>query len=162
MPSCLQEFDAANDKIGAGRNPQEKKVVYFPSNSDAAPPKWKIDEARLLASPQWPLGGTPSEFLWTPSVHRGPTLGQHRRHTSSARGSPALPGPADRICSPSRESWRQPYQTTSSECTATQSCKRSEVLISTMRSDNGLLRGSSWDSRRTVWSKLHSAQTSRA
>ena len=52
--------------------------------------------------------------------------------------------------------------TTSTRCMATQSCKRNELLKSTMRLDKSPVRGSSQDSWRAVRSKPHSAQASRA
>ena len=114
-------------------------------------------------SPQWPLGATRSTLLWDhPAVHRGPPPGQSRRHSSCARACSALPGPADRTCSLSRESWRLAVSTTSSRCTATQSRRSNGLLKSTMRLEKGPLRGSSQDLRRTARSRPHSAQASRA
>ena len=50
VPSYLQEFDDANDKIGAVRNPQKTEVIYYVADLAAAPPEWKVDEVRKLAS----------------------------------------------------------------------------------------------------------------
>ena len=46
--------------------------------------------------------------------------------------------------------------TTSSGCVATQSRKKNGLLKSMMKLDSDFLRGSSWDSRRTVRSTQHS------
>ena len=48
--SYLQEFDDANDKIGAERNPQKTEEIYYVADLAAAPPEWKVDEVRKLAS----------------------------------------------------------------------------------------------------------------
>ena len=99
------------DRSGAVRNPQKTEVLYYLPNLDAATPEWKVEEARLLASVSavaWEQH--PRSWCGTPSVHRGPTLGQSRSRPSCARACPAVPGPADRISSLMRKSWRMPYQ----------------------------------------------------
>ena len=50
VPSYLQEFDDANDKIGAERNPLKTDVIYHVADLAAAPPEWKVDEVRKLVS----------------------------------------------------------------------------------------------------------------
>ena len=49
MPSCLQEFDDANAKIGAERNLQKTEVIYHVNDLDAAPPEWRIRDVQNLA-----------------------------------------------------------------------------------------------------------------
>ena len=49
VPSCLQELDDANEKVGAERNPQKTEVIYV-ADLDAGPLEWKTDVVRLLAS----------------------------------------------------------------------------------------------------------------
>ena len=50
VPFCVQDFDDANDNIGAERNPQKTEIIYHVADLDAAPLQWKIDEVRQLAS----------------------------------------------------------------------------------------------------------------
>ena len=50
VPSYLQEFDDANDKMRAERNPQKTDVIYHVADLAAAPPEWKVDEVRKLVS----------------------------------------------------------------------------------------------------------------
>ena len=39
MPSFLQEFDVANARVGAERNPLKTEVIYNVDDLDAAPPE---------------------------------------------------------------------------------------------------------------------------
>ena len=50
VPSCLHEFDDANTKVGAERNPQKTVVETYIEDLDAAPPQWKVDDVRKLAT----------------------------------------------------------------------------------------------------------------
>ena len=50
VPSYLQEIDDAHDKIAAERNPQKAEVIFYVADLAAAPPEWKVDEVRKLAS----------------------------------------------------------------------------------------------------------------
>ena len=60
VPSYLHDFDDANDKVGADRNPFKTEVVYYVADLDAAPPKWKLDEVRKLASVSTVAAGSTS------------------------------------------------------------------------------------------------------
>ena len=135
----------------------ESRRKQFLPELDAAP-AWKVDEVVLLAcldSGHWEQHTR--SCCGTPVVHRGPTLGKGRCHSSNARGCSALPRPADRSCSPTRKSCRQPYQL---HPRAAQSCRRNEPLKSMMSLDRGPLGGSSRDSRRTVRNRRHSVRAS--
>ena len=109
--------------------------------------EWKIDEVRFH-SDRWKQHAR--SRYGTLVAYCGSTLGQSRRHSSNARTCSAVPGPADRICSSSRGSWRKSHQPHPPGYTVTQSCKRNDLLKSVMRLDKGPLRGSSRDSRRTA------------
>ena len=50
VPAYLREFDLANAKVGAQRNPQKTEVIYYCKDLDAAPPEWNIDEVKKQAS----------------------------------------------------------------------------------------------------------------
>ena len=50
VPSYLQEFDDANAKVGAERNPLRAEVINYLPNVDAAPSEWKVNDLCLLAS----------------------------------------------------------------------------------------------------------------
>ena len=49
VPSCLQEIDDANAKVGAERNPQKTQVIYYVSDLEAAPLEWRIHEVQNMA-----------------------------------------------------------------------------------------------------------------
>ena len=50
VPSCLHEIDDANNKVGAERNPQKTGVSCCVEDLNAAPPEWKIEDVRKLAT----------------------------------------------------------------------------------------------------------------
>ena len=58
VPSYLRDFDDANDKVGAERNPQKTEVIYYAADLDAALSEWKIDDVRLHASVSTVAGGS--------------------------------------------------------------------------------------------------------
>ena len=43
------DFDVANARVGAERNPLKTEVIYHVNDLDAAPPEWKIGDVRSLA-----------------------------------------------------------------------------------------------------------------
>ena len=45
----LQDFDVANARVGAERNPLKAEVVCYVNDLDAAPPEWRIGDVRSLA-----------------------------------------------------------------------------------------------------------------
>ena len=45
----VQDFEVANARVGAERNPLKTEVTYYVDDLDAAPPKWKIGNVRSLA-----------------------------------------------------------------------------------------------------------------
>ena len=45
----LQDFDVANARVGAERNPLQTEVIYNVSGLDAAPPEWRIGDVWSLA-----------------------------------------------------------------------------------------------------------------
>ena len=45
----LQEFDVANAKVGAERNPQKTDVIYCVNNLDAAPLEWRVRDVQNMA-----------------------------------------------------------------------------------------------------------------
>ena len=47
--SILQDFDVANARVGAERNPLKKEVIFFVNDLDAAPPEWRVGDVRSLA-----------------------------------------------------------------------------------------------------------------
>ena len=69
--------------LGAERNPQKMEVIYHVNDLDAAPPEWRIHDVQDTRS-----------RCRTSTVHNGPALGQGRRHSSHARTSPPVSGPA--------------------------------------------------------------------
>ena len=75
-----------------------------------------------------------------PTVHRGPALGQGRRHSSKARTCPAVSGPADSFFSFAKV-LVSVASTTSRECTATRSCRSNESLKFMTRLDSDPTRG---------------------
>ena len=44
----LQDFDVANARVGAERNPLKTEVIYYVNDLDAAPPEWKIGDVWSL------------------------------------------------------------------------------------------------------------------
>ena len=80
----------------------------------------------------------------TSTVHLGAAHSQGRRHSTNARTRSAVPGPADRICSLARKSWRQSHQSHSAGARpATPFCKSNAPLKFTTRWYSDLSRGSS-------------------
>ena len=49
VPSFLQEFDVANARVGAERNPQKTEVINYVNGLDAAPPEWRIRDVQNTA-----------------------------------------------------------------------------------------------------------------
>ena len=49
VPSFLREFDLANAKVGAERNPQKTEVVHYVNDLDGAPPEWTIGDVQNMA-----------------------------------------------------------------------------------------------------------------
>ena len=49
VPSWLQEFDVANAKVGAERNPQKTEVIHYVNDLGAAPSEWRIRDVRNMA-----------------------------------------------------------------------------------------------------------------
>ena len=100
VPSYLHEFDDANAKVGAERHPQKTEVIYCVDDFGAAPPEWKIDEVRKLATVSTVTAGSNTlGGRGTPTVNCRPALGQDKR--SNARTCPVVSVPAHRIWSPS-------------------------------------------------------------
>ena len=91
VPSYLHEFDDANKKVGADRNPQKTEVIYYVKDLNATPLAVKIDEVRKLASVSTVTAGNA-----TLGVAVGPW---QFIAESNTRTCSAVPGPADRICS---------------------------------------------------------------
>ena len=62
--SSLQDFDVANARVGAERNPLKTEVINYVNDLDAAPPEWRIGDVRSVAKPQQLLTVAPrSESL---------------------------------------------------------------------------------------------------
>ena len=119
----LQDFDA-NARVGAGRNRLKNRSHLLRERPvDAAPPVWRIGDVRR-------------------AVYRGPAPEQGRCNPRNARARSTLPGSADRVLPPPRESGGSAVSTTSCGVTATQSWRNSELRRSTMRSGRGPLIGS--------------------
>ena len=52
VPSCLQEIDVANAKVGAEWKPTKKKeVIHYVNDLDAAPPEWRNGDVQSPQSP---------------------------------------------------------------------------------------------------------------
>ena len=49
MLPFLQDFDVANGRVGAKRNPLKTEVIYNVNDLDAAPPECKVGDVRSLA-----------------------------------------------------------------------------------------------------------------
>ena len=45
----LQDFDVANARVGAERNPLKTEVIFYVNDLDAAPPEWRIGDVRSMA-----------------------------------------------------------------------------------------------------------------
>ena len=75
VPSYLREFDVANARVGAERNPQRTEVVYCVDDLVAAAPEWKIDNVKQMAavstvtagSVTLGVAGGPDSSSWTNS-----------------------------------------------------------------------------------------------
>ena len=81
VPSYLHEFDDANAKVGAERNPQKTEVVCYVDDLDAALLGGQLATCRKwhsLHSNCWKYHTR--SCCGAPTVHRGPALGQGRRH----------------------------------------------------------------------------------
>ena len=79
VPSYPQEFDIADAKIEAKRNPQRTEVIYFVDDLDAAPrvETWRCAEhGQSLHSYRWKRN-TRSR-CWITTVRSGPDLCQGR------------------------------------------------------------------------------------
>ena len=162
VPSYLHELDDANAKVGAERNPQKTEVTHYVDDLNAAPPEWKVDDVQNMATVSTVTAGstTLGVAVGSDSSLQGPALGQ-RRHSSHARNvSSCVRTRRQNLLSSAKVS-ESAASTTSSECTATRSCRRNEPLKSTTRLDSDLLRGSSRVSRKTSWYRPHSAHASR-
>ena len=102
VPSFLQEFDVANARVGAERNPLKTEVIFYVNDLEAAPPEWRVGDVRSLAKTSAVTDGSIRSRCWVSAVHHGPAPEQGRCHPSNAR---------TRRSSPSeRLSGRQPYQ----------------------------------------------------
>ena len=162
VPSYLQQFDDANDKIAAERNPQKAEVIYYVADLAAAPPEWKVDEVRKLASVSTAATGSN-----TRGVAAGPRQFIAEKLQAKADAIRALHERVQLCQDPQtefallRESLGvSPVSITFFGCTGTRSCKRNGLLTCMMRLGKGPWKGSSRDSRRTLRSKRHSAQAS--
>ena len=49
VPSFLKEFDVANARVGAERNPLKTEVIYYVNDLDAAPAKCRVGVVRSVA-----------------------------------------------------------------------------------------------------------------
>ena len=111
VQTYLQEFDLANAKVRAERNPQKTGVIYYVHDLGAASLEWRNCDVQNMARVSTVTAGS-----ITPGVTVGPRqciadpLGQSRRHAINARTRPALPGPADGICPPPRQGGSWPHQ----------------------------------------------------
>ena len=111
VPSFLQEFDVANARVRAERNPQNTEVLNYANDLDAAQPEWRIRDVQNMAKVTTDIEGTePTKNgrSITLGVAAGPRqyiadqlFGQSGCQSSHSRTSPAVSGPADGICSPS-------------------------------------------------------------
>ena len=92
VPSFLHEFDVANATVGGGAKPTENEVIYHVNDLDAGPLEWRIRDVQNMCTVS--AGGI------TLGVTVGPRqyiADQGRRHSSNARTSSAVSGPADGI-----------------------------------------------------------------
>ena len=79
----LQDFDIANARVRAERNPLKTEVIYHVNDLDAAPPEWRIGDVQNMAKTSAVADGST-----TPGVAVGPRqyivdqlLGQSRRRS---------------------------------------------------------------------------------
>ena len=83
----LQDFEVANARVGAERNPLKTGVIYYVNDLDSAPPEWRIHDVQSMAKVSTVTAGSitlgvavkPRQYI------DGPALGQGRRHSSNAR-----------------------------------------------------------------------------
>ena len=153
VPSYLHEFDEANDKVGAERNPQQTEVICYVADLDAAPPGCKIDEVRLLASVSTEAAGSkilgvaagPRQFIEDQLLAKADVCQDPQTEFSLLRESLGV-SRINRIL----------------RVHATRSCRGNKLLQSTMKLGNDPSRGSSLVSWRTVRNRRHTVRASRA
>ena len=100
----LKDSDVSNASVGAERNPLNREVIYCVNDLGAAPPEWRIRDVQNVPKISAVTAGSVTLDI---DMHRGPVLGQGRRHPSHARTCSTLPGPADGSGPPPRESGSQ-------------------------------------------------------
>ena len=119
--------------------PMTKLVEYF----NAASPKMK--DRRGANAGLCQHGGSPKQYAGsycgTVPVHHGSLPGRSRRHPRSARTISVVPGPTDRIFSPTREPRRQQNQPHPSGAWPHCSSRKAERQKYMMRLDRRSLNG---------------------
>ena len=148
VPTYLQKMMQPTTKFGAERNPQKRPRLSGKLTRCAC---WPL-------SRRWPLEATRSELLWD----SGSSLRINSWPKQMSFELCTIVFSCVRTHRQNLFSYAKvlasAVSTTSFGCTATRSCKRNELLKSTMRLDKGPLGGSSQDSRRTARCKPHSAK----
>ena len=108
----LQDFDGANARVGAERNPMKTEVIYYVNDLDAAPPEWNIGDVRSLAKTSAVTDGSITlgvavgsrQFVKDQILSKADVIRAMRERVQ------LLPRPADRVRKDSGESGSQPHQ----------------------------------------------------
>ena len=111
----LQDFDIANARVSAEQSPLKTEVIYHVNDLDAAPPEWRSGDVRSVAKTSAVTDGgitlgvavgfrqfIADQLLSEVDVVRA--IHESRRYSSNARTRPTLPGRADGVRPPPRES----------------------------------------------------------
>ena len=156
---ALQESGGLADLWDMFETHRKRKSSITWDDLDAPPPEWKIDDVQLMATVSTVTAGSttlgvavwPRQFIAHQLLAKADVIrAMHERVQ-------LCPGPADRILLSNGKVLVSVVSTTFCECTATRSCRRSELLKSTTRLGRDLFRGYSQDSQKTAWCKPHSA-----
>ena len=114
MPSFLQEFDVANARVGAERNPKNTEVICYVNDLDAAPPEWRIRDVRSLAKVT-----TVTDGCITLGVSVGPRQHIADQLLAKAESFEQCTKTISNARTPYGKVWEFVASTTSCECTAT-------------------------------------------
>ena len=158
VPSYLQEFDDANAKIGAERNPQKTEVIYCVDDLGAAPPEWRIVDVQNTAKVSTVTAGR---------ITLGVAV-ETRQYMADQLFAKAdvIRAMRERVhlCQDPQTEFALLYESLGvsriNHILRVHGHTINEPLKFMMRVDSDLLRGSSWVSRKIARYRPHSAQAS--
>ena len=148
-----QDFDVANDRVGAERKPLKTEVIYDVNDLDAAPPECRIGDVPSLAKTSVVTDGSITLGVAVGSrpliadqlLSKADVIRAVHERVNSAR--------TRRQSSPSERVWESVVSTTSCESMVTKSLRNKVQRRFMTKLDNGPSIGSSPVSRRTAWRK---------